>query len=346
MTFSELLALLLVVGGLSTVIVIANRDRAQAQESPLLRALLYALTAGIATTGTLSGLSGLVNDGGLIDSAVAVNPAQALALLALTVLMTGVMGLLIASMPARQSLRAILPKSAGFDAVSPVHLTAIVLCISLFLYTLQGFVASGGISGLADQYQSGSVALMGVFVNQGVWLIAAFVGIGVFVRRSPGQAVARLRLRVPTFGDVIYGIGVGIGMYLVVIVLSLIWVALVDPEVFAAQTQASGELSAALTAAFGSLEVAFAAAVAIGVGEEVFFRGALQPVFGNLATSLFFTVLHTQYALTPATLAIFLTSLAFGWLHRRYSTTAAINAHIVYNFVQFALALTLGEVAS
>jgi membrane protease YdiL (CAAX protease family) len=70
----------------------------------------------------------------------------------------------------------------------------------------------------------------------------------------------------------------------------------------------------------------------------VFFRGAIQPVFGIWVTSLFFTMLHTQYTLTPATLVIFITSLVLGWLRNRQSTSAAITGHFVYNFIQLVLA--------
>jgi membrane protease YdiL (CAAX protease family) len=75
----------------------------------------------------------------------------------------------------------------------------------------------------------------------------------------------------------------------------------------------------------------------VALGEEVFFRGALQPVFGLGLTSVFFALLHTQYTLTPASAGIFLVSLGMGWLRQRYSTTAAIFAHFAYNFIQLAL---------
>jgi len=56
-------------------------------------------------------------------------------------------------------------------------------------------------------------------------------------------------------------------------------------------------------------------------------------------TSLFFALVHMQYTLTPATLIIFVVAVGLGILRRRQSTTAAIIAHFVYNFVQLALAI-------
>ena len=91
-----------------------------------------------------------------------------------------------------------------------------------------------------------------------------------------------------------------------------------------------------------TLPLSLAISLVVAFGEEIFFRGALQPVFGIWLTSLFFAVIHTQYTLTPATLMIFITALALGWLRQRHSTSAAIIGHFVYNFIQLALAVLAG----
>jgi hypothetical protein len=69
------------------------------------------------------------------------------------------------------------------------------------------------------------------------------------------------------------------------------------------------------------------------------FRGALQPVFGILGTSIVFAVSHTQYGLTPATLTVFLLSLVLGVIRQRSNTTVAIFVHAGYNFLLGLLAL-------
>ena len=76
-------------------------------------------------------------------------------------------------------------------------------------------------------------------------------------------------------------------------------------------------------------------AVIPAVSEEVFYRGALQPILGVMLSSLFFTITHTQYGLTPATLILFVVSLGFAWLRLRYHTSAAIFAHAVFNFLPY-----------
>jgi membrane protease YdiL (CAAX protease family) len=98
-------------------------------------------------------------------------------------------------------------------------------------------------------------------------------------------------------------------------------------------------VSAALAASVTTLPEALLLSLPVAIGEEMFFRGALQPVFGLVPTALFFTALHAQYGLSPALLALFVVGLGLGVLERRRGTVAAMLAHFVFNFVQLALAL-------
>ena len=89
----------------------------------------------------------------------------------------------------------------------------------------------------------------------------------------------------------------------------------------------------------GSLPSGLLVAVLAAICEEILFRGALQPVFGLVISSLFFTALHLQYALTPAALILFVVALGFGLLRKHVSTTAAIIAHALYNILPILLAV-------
>ncbi len=83
---------------------------------------------------------------------------------------------------------------------------------------------------------------------------------------------------------------------------------------------------------------ALVVSVVVGVTEELFFRGALQPRFGLLLTAVLFTGAHVQYGFTLATLEVFGGALALGWLRRRTNgagrrtdTSACILLHILYD---------------
>ena len=78
--------------------------------------------------------------------------------------------------------------------------------------------------------------------------------------------------------------------------------------------------------------------LAAGIGEELLFRGALLPAFGNLPAALLFASFHAQYALSPATLEILLLGLILGWLRRRAGTTGCIIAHSGYDIAVGLLA--------
>jgi membrane protease YdiL (CAAX protease family) len=139
-------------------------------------------------------------------------------------------------------------------------------------------------------------------------------------------------------GDLRAGVTTAIVLYILVFIVSALWVGLVSPEQFQEQTAASEQIAAA----FSTLPLAFFLAITVALGEEILFRGAIQPVFGLWMTSIYFALLHTQYTLTPASLTIVVVALGLGWLRHRYSTTAAIVGHFVYNFVLLALPLLFG----
>ncbi len=74
-----------------------------------------------------------------------------------------------------------------------------------------------------------------------------------------------------------------------------------------------------------------------GIGEELLFRGAIQPRYGIIPTALLFALLHNQYGFSFVTLGTFGLGCAFGLLAKRYGTTHAIIAHTLYNTIAVLL---------
>ena len=74
------------------------------------------------------------------------------------------------------------------------------------------------------------------------------------------------------------------------------------------------------------------------------FRGAIQPRFGILFTSILFAITHLQYALSPATLLILIIGLVLGVLRRHFGTWTAIFTHFGYNFSLLLLGLIIERV--
>ena len=248
-------------------------------------------------------------------------------------------GAVIVSPAARLALRGVLERNAGYEPDSPVHTTALILSLAFIGLNTTQFVLSGGLNGLAESIESSGVALDQVAFTGLLWVLAALLGVGLGLRRTGAEVAQRLGLRIPTREDLRQGLVVGIGLYAGSLVMALIWAALVSPETFAEQTAASQQLGSAIN----SLPLVLVVSLSAAIGEEIFFRGALQPIFGLVPTSLFFALIHTQYALTPASVWIIVVALVFGWLRRRTSTTAAIIAHFVYNFIPLLLVYTLSD---
>lgn len=305
------------------IIVIANQAEAGARGALLLRVLLYTLVLlpPVYVLLTFAGSAPMfqLGAGGLAFG--------------VTLLFSGMSAALLWSSHLRIRLYGVF--GSAYRPESPVHLTALVLMLAASAFTLSNFVLSGGISGLAESLQTEDNAVINLLLSQLIWIVTAFAGVGWLTRRSLSQSADRLGLRFPLPEDFNWGLGFGLLTYVIVIGFIAVWALVTAPELFAEQTAASRQMSSI----FESLPQAFALSLLIGFGEEVLFRGALQPVFGIGFTSVFFTVLHTQYTLTPATLALFGVALMFGWLRKRYSTTAAVIAHFVYNFVQLALGI-------
>lgn len=229
-----------------------------------------------------------------------------------------------------------------YDSSLSVHKLAVMLVIVQVIAIVWTLVASGGVAGLDFSYDSSWQALGDLVVSEMFYMMLALLGVGWMIRRGTHDVIERLNLRLPTRQDIIYGIGMAIMLHIIAYVASSIWMAAVSSDILEQQTAASQQLFEAFNS---SLFLGFLLAFMTGVSEEILFRGAIQPIFGLVPTSIFFTIIHIQYALTPATIILFVVSLGFGWLRLRIGTTASIIAHIIYNFIPFLL-FTLATTAS
>lgn len=222
----------------------------------------------------------------------------------------------------------------GFDARNVVHMIAMVFCVYLFGNQLAGFVLDGGLSGLAEDTEINFGLLL---LNLAPLLVISLLGVGLFTRRSWGQIITRLGLGMPSLESIGVGMAASIVLIIVQVIMVIFWILIVGQDTFEKQSEAAEAISENINTVWLALAVSFSAAL----GEEVAFRGALQPVFGLWWTSAFFTLIHMQYTLTPAVLIIFVVALGLGWLRQRYNLWAAMIAHFLYNFLPLLLSQLL-----
>lgn len=232
-------------------------------------------------------------------------------------LLLGGLGLLL---PLFRPARSLLAQIGDFDPDDPVHM----LGTGIFLGAL-GFL--GGQLIAAPEPDDVGTFDVGPIVAQGIFFVAlALVAVGYRIDRTWPEVTVRLRLFRPTLA----GLGAAAGAVMAGFVTSGIASTLTRAtnERYADQINRSLEV---MTTSSPSYLAAPLIGISAGVGEELLFRGALQPRYGIIPTSMLFALLHSQYGFSFITLGTFLLSCIFGLLAKRFGTTHAIAAHAAYN---------------
>ena len=225
----------------------------------------------------------------------------------------------------------------GFNPDSGVHAVSLALYWLIFFLLLANQAQTDTLKAPAAEHSS---LLVSVLTGQAPMILVAFVGVGLLVRRGPDDARRRLGLVWPGWRWLAASVGIG----LLLIAFGTAWDNLMS-FLTPADSKAIDEITTKLILdQLSGLGGALALALAAGVCEELLFRGALMPPFGIVLSALIFAALHAQYALTLATVEIFVLGMVLGWLRIRAGTTGAIVAHTVYDGVLLVWAvLVLGH---
>lgn len=228
----------------------------------------------------------------------------------------------------------------GFDPDAAIHAYALALAQLFLLQSVTDLIIAGGQGGLAAAGISQAQFVISSGITAAMLIAVSLAGVGFHQDRAPAQVLARLGLRLPTAGEAVVGIGAAIALLSFQFCAGAVWMILVPEELFNQQTQLSQAIAGSVTTFSAALLVALFSSV----GEELAFRGALQPVLGLGLTSVLFALTHIQYQLTPATLIILVVGLVLGLVRRYYGTAAAILAHFAYNFTLLSLAVIASQV--
>ncbi|HEX9097203.1 MAG TPA: type II CAAX endopeptidase family protein [Candidatus Dormibacteraeota bacterium] len=225
----------------------------------------------------------------------------------------GLLGLLFLWPAIQRVVARILPIRPG----SPVTYLTVVL--GLLLVAQQ----------LSTQVQSQPPLTYGELLAQDIpFLILAFVGVGIFIRRSPREAIERLALHPPRQKRWWLVAIVGIGVFMAVAFGIEALANVVAPS----QQKQVTDVTTVLFSRFNNPAAIVFLGVLAGVVEETLFRGALLPRFGIVVTAILFAALHIQYAVSFATLEVFVLGLGLGWLRvRSGSTLTCMVTHAGYD---------------
>jgi len=241
--------------------------------------------------------------------------------------LTGLLGFV----PLVPGVRRLLARRLDIDPDSTVHTTALVFAVYMVGLTLMQIPFIGGLEGL--EKLEVSLGSLDLWLQALALLLMGLIGVGLGLRRGVKETAARLGLRWPSWRTWLSVIGLVILLQALDFGVAAGWSAL-DP----ASYERIGRISERLFGGFMSPWGALAVGIAAGVSEETLFRGALQPRFGIVLTSLLFAVSHVQYGFSPATLIIFVIGLILGWLRKRSGLMACIALHALYNIVNLLMA--------
>ena len=125
-------------------------------------------------------------------------------------------------------------------------------------------------------------------------MIVALFGVGFLIRRHGRQLAQRLGLEKPKPIHLLFGVGWIVLLVVLQAIAGAAW-ALLNPE----QAELLENVNNLLLADVDTVWEWFLLALAPGIGEELLFRGALQPVLGLGFTAVLFGLVHVQYGYTP-----------------------------------------------
>ena len=245
----------------------------------------------------------------------------------LVLLLTSVAAIAFAIKPVRRLLAAVMP----LDPSSPVHSLALVLSAYALGYT--GLTLSQG--GLTQMAESAIPAPLPFVIGSSLLfaLIGVF-GVGFIIRRRGRDLLARLGLEKPTPAQIVVAFAAIVVLVVLQACVGLIW-QFMNPDQFEVLDDVSSTLLMDIDTVWEWLLLA----LAVGIGEELLFRGAIQPAFGLGYTSILFALIHVQYGLTPITLTVLIIAIVLGVMRRYYSTTITIIVHAGYDLTLGLLAL-------
>lgn len=243
-------------------------------------------------------------------------------------LLLGGLGLLL---PLVAALRRLIARIGDFQPDDPVHFLG-----SGILLGAIGFLG-GQLVASPEPIEVGSFDV-GPIVIQAIFFVGlSLIAVGYKIDRTLPMVVGRLDLRRLSITGMLAAAGVVVAGFMLAAMGSILTEA--TNEAYAEDIQRSLDV---LTSSSPSYIAAPLIGLSAGIGEELLFRGALQPRYGIVLSSLLFALLHSQYGFSFITLSTFLLGCLLGLLAVRYGVIHAIAAHTLYNMLAVIISAAAG----
>jgi membrane protease YdiL (CAAX protease family) len=232
----------------------------------------------------------------------------------------------LAYLPLIPAMRRWLVRWLPLDPGSHVHMVAVVLAIYQIGLGLGQMILIGSLENLTDAELA--LGIWDVVLSAIPLSIFALAGVGLLIRRGGKDTIERLGLRRPTWRQLLVAGVLTAALLGFDFLVSVGWQGL-NPSGYELMERVTENIFGDLITVGGALALGFSA----GIGEELLFRGAVQPRLGIVLTTVLFAIGHLQYGLTLATLEVFIIGLVLALVRKRAHTTMAMIIHIAYNAV-------------
>jgi membrane protease YdiL (CAAX protease family) len=246
--------------------------------------------------------------------------------LAVTLGLTAVLG----ALPLIPAVRWGLAHWLEIEPTSCVHTAALAFAVYFVGLTLAQVALIGDLSKLT--LVEARLSVMDTLVTTLPLALMALVGVRFLIRRDLRTTLERLGLGWMTARQW------GLAILVIFLFLAFDYVVLwVWQQLWPASHTLVGDITTNLFSDLVGPLAALAVGLSAGIGEELLFRGALQPRFGLVLTSLLFAIGHAHYGLSPAMVEVFVVGLVLGLVRRRANTTTCFVIHAAYNFLDLFL---------
>lgn len=238
-------------------------------------------------------------------------------------------------LPLISSFRKLLAKYTPYDPASPIDLTGLAILLTLIAFLGVSVLTTGDSSD--DLVATSTFTLVvSLIVTMLTFVSLAYISVGYRFWRNGYEATERLGIRKPSIMTILIGVGYVIPVLIMNLIGGLL-TQIFQPDRTADLDQTLNAMTDGILTPAGALLIGLTA----GIGEELFFRGALQPRFGIILTSFAFALMHTQYELTWVILGMFGIGILLGLERQRYGTVAAIITHATMNIIAVTIQILI-----
>lgn len=235
------------------------------------------------------------------------------------------------ALPLIRPVRRLIASFTPMDPDSPIDLSGLAMILAVVSFLVMQAVLTGPVeAGDNDGALTGNIVWL--VLNALTFVLVAYAAVGYRIHRTGAQATDRLGLAWPDLRTLGIGLAAVVPCFVVSMIGSFLTVAF-QPDVVNNLEETMDQMTSGLDNPLGALFIGLSA----GVGEEVLFRGAVQPRYGIVIAALFWTALHVQYDLSFVLLGLFGVGVILGLERRYFGTTAAIVTHAVYNMCVVAI---------